>query len=199
VGRPQRVPDALAGLREAHRRLRRRLVGQRGFGAPYSPHTHIAMSGAAGSYEPERQATHVAGDRRAAAQPKTCSARPADLVGPRAADSTNAQLEGLFADEFVPAYSQPVTKYGSSRRPCCRSGRLGQPQFARSSRTAERAASAVQEKLDRLDEAFLFEPVPVSSHREGDRVLSRRTRGIQEVREAEAEVLETPPLAEIAR
>ena len=46
---------------------------------------------------------------------------------------------------------------GYSQSPCCRSGKLAKPLCGTRSQPPSGAAKAIQEKLDRLDEAFLFE------------------------------------------
>ena len=69
---------------------------------------------------------------------------------------TKATLEGLFADEL--AVLQPTPGYMRLLK-----GSVLQIWEARKAAvrdeiaTAERAAKVIQEKLDRLDEAFLFE------------------------------------------
>jgi hypothetical protein len=69
---------------------------------------------------------------------------------------TKAKLEGLFADELAqlqpsPGYmrllKEPVLQIWKARKAAVRE------EIA----TAERATKAIQDKLDRLDEAFLFE------------------------------------------
>ena len=69
---------------------------------------------------------------------------------------TKAKLEGLFADELAllqltPGYmrllKESALQIWKARKAAVRD------EIA----TAERAAKAIQEKLDRLDEAFLFE------------------------------------------
>ena len=74
----------------------------------------------------------------------------------RAVNVTKAKLEGLFADELAllqpsPGYmrllKESVLQIWKARKAAVRE------QIA----SAERAAKAIQDKLDRLDEAFLFE------------------------------------------
>ena len=69
---------------------------------------------------------------------------------------TKAKLEGLFADELAllqptPGYmrllKESVLQIWKARKAAVREGLAN----------AERAAKAIQDKLDRLDEAFLFE------------------------------------------
>jgi hypothetical protein len=69
---------------------------------------------------------------------------------------TKARLEGLFADELAllqptPGYmrllKESVLQIWKARKAAVRDGLA----------SAERAAKAIQDKLDRLDEAFLFE------------------------------------------
>ena len=76
--------------------------------------------------------------------------------GCRAVNVTKARLEGLFADELAllqptPGYmrllKESVLQIWKARKAAVRE------EIA----TAERAGNAIQEKLDRLDEAFLFE------------------------------------------
>ena len=76
--------------------------------------------------------------------------------GCRAVNVTKAKLEGLFADELAllqptPGYmrllKESVLQIWKARKAAVRE------EIA----TAERAAKAIQDKLDRLDEAFLFE------------------------------------------
>jgi DNA invertase Pin-like site-specific DNA recombinase len=76
--------------------------------------------------------------------------------GCRAVNVTKAKLEGLFADELAllqptPGYmrllKESVLQIWQTRKVAVRE------ELA----TAERAAKAIQQKLDRLDEAFLFE------------------------------------------
>jgi site-specific DNA recombinase len=76
--------------------------------------------------------------------------------GCRALNITKAKLEGLFADELTllqptPGYmrllKESVLQIWKARKAAVRD------EIA----TAERAAKAIQDKLDRLDEAFLFE------------------------------------------
>jgi hypothetical protein len=76
--------------------------------------------------------------------------------GCRAVNVTKAKLEGLFADELAllqptPGYmrllKESVLQIWKARKAAVR------VEIA----TADRAAKAIQEKLDRLDEAFLFE------------------------------------------
>ncbi len=76
--------------------------------------------------------------------------------GCRAVNVTRAKLEGLFADELAllqptPGYmrllKESVLQIWKARKAAVRE------EIA----TAERAAKAIQEKLDRLDDAFLFE------------------------------------------
>jgi len=76
--------------------------------------------------------------------------------GCRAVNVTNRELEGLFADELAllqpsPGYmrllKESVLQIWKARKAAVRH------ELAK----AERAAKAIQDKLDRLDEAFLFE------------------------------------------
>jgi site-specific DNA recombinase len=76
--------------------------------------------------------------------------------GCRAVNVTKVKLEGLFADELAllqptPGYmrllKESVLQIWKARKAAVRE------ELA----TAERAAKAIQDKLDRLDEAFLFE------------------------------------------
>ena len=76
--------------------------------------------------------------------------------GCRAVNVTKAKLEGLFADELAllqptPGYmrllKESVLQIWKARKAAVRE------EIA----NAERAAKAIQDKLDRLDEAFLFE------------------------------------------
>ncbi len=76
--------------------------------------------------------------------------------GCRAVNVTKAKLEGLFADELAlpqptPGYmrllKESVLQIWKARKAAVRD------ELA----TAERTAKAIQDKLDRLDEAFLFE------------------------------------------
>jgi site-specific DNA recombinase len=76
--------------------------------------------------------------------------------GCRAVNVTKARLEGLFADELAllqptPGYmrllKESVLQIWKARKAAVRDGLA----------SAERAAKAIQDKLDRLDEAFLFE------------------------------------------
>ena len=73
----------------------------------------------------------------------------------RAVNVTKAKLEGLFADELALRSRHQVT-CGCSRNPCCKL-EGAESRRARAIASAERAAKAIQDKLDRLDEAFLFE------------------------------------------
>ena len=76
--------------------------------------------------------------------------------GCRAVNVTKAKLEGLFADEL--ALLQPTPGYMRLLEESvlqiwkAKEGR-GREEIA----NAERAANAIQDKLDRLDEGFLFE------------------------------------------
>ena len=75
--------------------------------------------------------------------------------GRRAVNVTKVQLEGLFADELALLRPTPAT-CGYSWNPYCRSGRRAKQPRLRRSRPPS-AAKAIQEGLNRLEEAFLFE------------------------------------------
>ena len=69
---------------------------------------------------------------------------------------TKATLEGLFADEL--ALLQPTPGYMRLlKESVLRIWKARKAAVREEIATAERAAKAIQEKLDRLDEAFLFE------------------------------------------
>jgi len=76
--------------------------------------------------------------------------------GCRAVNVTKAQLEGLFADEL--ALLQPSPGYMRLLRECVlRIWKARKAAVREELANAERAAKAIQDRLDRLDEAFLFE------------------------------------------
>jgi hypothetical protein len=76
--------------------------------------------------------------------------------GCRAVNVAKAKLEGLFADEL--ALLQPSAGYMRLLKESVLQIWKGRKAAVREEiATAERAAKAIQDKLDRLDEAFLFE------------------------------------------
>ena len=76
--------------------------------------------------------------------------------GCRAVNVTKATLEGLFADEL--ALLQPTPGYMRLlKESVLRIWKARKAAVREELDRAERAAKAIQEKLDRLDEAFLFE------------------------------------------
>ena len=76
--------------------------------------------------------------------------------GCRAVNVTKAKLEGLFADEL--ALLQPTPGYMRLlRESVLQIWKVRKAAVREELATAERAAKAIQDKLDRLDEAFLFE------------------------------------------
>jgi hypothetical protein len=76
--------------------------------------------------------------------------------GCRAVNVTKAKLEGLFADEL--ALLQPTPGYMRLlKESVLRIWKARKAAVRDELASAERAAKAIQDKLDRLDEAFLFE------------------------------------------
>jgi site-specific DNA recombinase len=76
--------------------------------------------------------------------------------GCRAVNVSKAKLEGLFADEL--ALLQPTPGYMRLlKESVLRIWKAGKAAVREELDRAERATKAIQEKLDRLDEAFLFE------------------------------------------
>ena len=76
--------------------------------------------------------------------------------GCRAVNVTKAKLEGLFADEL--ALLQPTPGYVRLlKESVLRIWKARKAAVREEIANAERAAKAIQDKLDRLDEAFLFE------------------------------------------
>jgi hypothetical protein len=68
---------------------------------------------------------------------------------------SKAKLEGLFADEL--AQLQPTPGYMRLLKESVQIWKARKAAVRDEVATAERAAKTIQEKLDRLDEAFLFE------------------------------------------
>ncbi len=84
----------------------------------------------------------------------------------RAVDVTKAKLEGLFADELKQL--QPTAGYMRLvKELVLRAWQERKAEVTREVADSDRQAKAIQQKLDRLDEAFLF----------GNRSTSARTSG----------------------
>ena len=82
----------------------------------------------------------------------TTTARP----GCRAVNVTKAKLEGLFADEL--ALLQPSPGYMRLlKESVLQIWKARKAAVSQKIASAERAAKAIQDKLNRLDEAFLFD------------------------------------------
>src|SRR5262245_63121397 len=104
--------------------------------------------------DPREQDTRDRGDEL----PRVYDPRDREDCRPRcrAVNVTKATLEGLFADEL--ALLQPTPGYMRLlKESVLRIWKARKAAVREEIATAERAAQAIQRKLDRLDEAFLFE------------------------------------------